>query len=84
MPKIPRIRPTDPRLKIPHMGWNPVRARQRVRGLADGAYVYFVHSYRVEPADPAVIALEADHGVTFCAAIQKDNLFACQFHPEKS
>jgi imidazole glycerol-phosphate synthase subunit HisH len=81
---VTRLRPTDPRLKIPHMGWNPVRASQRVRGIADGAYVYFVHSYRVEPADPAIIALEADHGVTFCAAIQKDNLLACQFHPEKS
>jgi len=81
---VTRLRPTDARLKIPHMGWNPVRAKQRVRGIADGAYVYFVHSYRVEPADPSVTALEADHGVTFCAAIQKDNLFACQFHPEKS
>jgi glutamine amidotransferase len=96
---VTRLRPTDPRLKIPHMGWNPVRAPvssigalgtpvpsvpRRVRGIADGAYVYFVHSYRVEPADPSVTALEADHGVTFCAAIQKDNLFACQFHPEKS
>jgi imidazole glycerol-phosphate synthase subunit HisH len=81
---VTRLRPTDKRLKIPHMGWNPVRAKQRVRGLADGAYVYFVHSYRVEPADASVVALEADHGETFCAAIQKDNLFACQFHPEKS
>jgi glutamine amidotransferase len=81
---VMRLRPTDKRLKIPHMGWNPVRAKQRVRGLADGAYVYFVHSYRVEPADASIVALEADHGETFCAAIQKDNLFACQFHPEKS
>ncbi len=82
--RVTRLRPSDPRLKIPHMGWNRVAAKQRVRGLADGAYVYFVHSYRVEPADPAVVALEADHGVTFCAAIQQANLFACQFHPEKS
>ena len=81
---VTRLRPTDPRLKIPHMGWNPVQAKQRVRGLADGAYVYFVHSYRVVPADSSIVALEADHGETFCAAIQKDNLFACQFHPEKS
>lgn len=81
---VTRLRPQDRRLKIPHMGWNQVRARQPVRGLADGAHVYFVHSYRVEPADPAITALEADHGDTFCAAIQSQNLFACQFHPEKS
>jgi glutamine amidotransferase len=82
--KVTRLRPTDARLKIPHMGWNQVRARQPVAGLADGAHVYFVHSYRVEPTDVAITALEADHGDTFCAAIQTENLFACQFHPEKS
>jgi glutamine amidotransferase len=81
---VTRLRPSDPSLKIPHMGWNPVHANQRVRGIADGAYVYFVHSYRVEPADSSIVALQADHGVTFCAAIQKDNMLACQFHPEKS
>ena len=82
--KVTRLRPTDPRLKIPHMGWNTVRARQPVAGLADGAHVYFVHSYVVVPTDRSIIALEADHGETFCAAIQSHNLFACQFHPEKS
>ncbi len=81
---VTRLRPTDPKLKIPHMGWNQVAQKQPVPGLADGAYVYFVHSYRVEPADPAVVALEATHGVTFCAGIRKDNLLAVQFHPEKS
>ena len=82
--RVTRLRPTDPRLKIPHMGWNQVRAKQHVAGISDGAYVYFVHSYRVEPADRAITAFEADHGDTFCAAIQTQNLFACQFHPEKS
>jgi len=82
--RVTRLRPTDPKLKIPHMGWNQVVQRQPVPGLADGAYVYFVHSYRVEPADPAIVALEATHGVPFCAAIEKDNLLAVQFHPEKS
>ena len=82
--KVTRLAPTDPRLKIPHMGWNPVRARQPVPGIADGDHVYFVHSYRVVPADPAVIALEATHGETFCAGIRTDNLLAVQFHPEKS
>jgi glutamine amidotransferase len=79
---VTRLVPGDPKLKIPHMGWN--RVSGRARGIDDGAYVYFVHSYRVEPADRSIVALEAQHGVTFCAAIAKDNLFACQFHPEKS
>jgi glutamine amidotransferase len=82
--RVTRLVPGDPALKIPHMGWNRVAAKQPVRGVDDGAYFYFVHSYRVMPADPAVIALEATHGVPFCAAIQHENLFACQFHPEKS
>ena len=81
---VERLVPGVPQLKIPHMGWNQVRARRPVSGLADGAYVYFVHSYRVVPANEADIALEAEHGVRFCAAIARDNLFACQFHPEKS
>jgi glutamine amidotransferase len=80
--RVTKLRPSDATLKIPHMGWNQVRGR--FPGIADGAYVYFVHSYRVEPAEPGVIALEAAHGETFCAAIAKDNLIAVQFHPEKS
>ena len=80
--RVTRLRPGDPRLKIPHIGWNQVHGR--ARGIADGAHVYFVHSYRVEPEDRSIVALETEHGVTFCAAIQRDNLFACQFHPEKS
>lgn len=80
--RVTKLRPSDPTLKIPHMGWNQVRGR--FPGIADGAYVYFVHSYRVEPAEPGVSALEAAHGETFCAAIAKDNLIAVQFHPEKS
>lgn len=80
--RVTKLRPSDPALKIPHMGWNQVRGQ--FRGIADAAYVYFVHSYRVEPADRQVVALEATHGETFCAAIAKDNLSAVQFHPEKS
>jgi imidazole glycerol-phosphate synthase subunit HisH len=81
---VTRLAPSDRRLKIPHMGWNPVRAQQPVPGITDGDHVYFVHSYRVEPANSGVIALEATHGETFCAGIRKDNLLAVQFHPEKS
>jgi glutamine amidotransferase len=85
--KVVRFRPSDPSLKVPHMGWNDVRVRREDpmwRGIPDGAFVYFVHSYYVVPEDPGVIALETDYGVKFCAAVRKDNVFACQFHPEKS
>jgi imidazole glycerol-phosphate synthase subunit HisH len=83
--RVTRLAPADPRLKIPHMGWNQVRGRDALlAGLPVGASFYFVHSYRAVPEDPAVVALEAEHGEPFCAAIRKDHLFACQFHPEKS
>jgi glutamine amidotransferase len=79
-----------PPLKVPHMGWNDCHrgpAAARARALDDtpeGTSFYFVHSYYAVPADPADVALEAEHGVRFCAAIARDNIFACQFHPEKS
>ena len=72
---------------VPHMGWNQLAVRHRppvLEGLAEGTYVYFVHSYYVVPADPAVIATETDYGGAFCSMIWRDNLFATQFHPEKS
>lgn len=81
---VTRLSPADPKLKIPHMGWNQVVQHQPVAGIADGAYVYFVHSYRVAPSDRSIVAFEATHGETFCAGIRKDNLLAVQFHPEKS
>jgi imidazole glycerol-phosphate synthase subunit HisH len=77
-------------LKVPHMGWNACR---RVPGAAlpplladtpDGTYFYFVHSFYPVPADRRDLALTADHGGSFCAAVARDNIFACQFHPEKS
>lgn len=76
--------------KVPHIGWNQISppagraADPMLDGIADGAHVYFVHSYYAVPADPEVIAVETDYGGRFCAAVRKDNLFACQFHPEKS
>ncbi len=80
----PPATPEGHALKVPHMGWNRVAMKQPVAGIADGAHVYFVHSYYCVPADPEVVALETTHGITFCAAIQSANLLACQFHPEKS
>jgi glutamine amidotransferase len=74
-------------LKVPHMGWNPLRFARDCplfKGLPQQSSVYFVHSYYAEPADPEVIAATADYPTPFAAAIWKDNIFATQFHPEKS
>jgi glutamine amidotransferase len=73
--------------KVPHMGWNRVERRRRApifAGIEDGAHFYFVHSYYVVPADRRVIDGEAAYPEPFCASIWRDNLFATQFHPEKS
>lgn len=72
---------------VPHMGWNQLRIVRRAPALADardGDHVYFVHSYYVVPTDASVIAAETDYGWPFCAAVWRDNVFATQFHPEKS
>lgn len=72
---------------VPHMGWNQLRIDRRAPALADtrdGDHVYFVHSYYVVPADANVIAAETDYGGPFCAAVWRNNVFATQFHPEKS
>jgi glutamine amidotransferase len=74
-------------LKVPHMGWNRgcfLRPAPLLRGLADGTFFYFVHSYVCVPDDPRLVAIETDYGGPFCAAVWQDNLFATQFHPEKS
>jgi glutamine amidotransferase len=76
-----------PEYSVPHMGWNQLAIRRPapiLRGLAEGTYVYFVHSYYVVPKDPGVIATETDYGGPFCSMIWRDNVFATQFHPEKS
>ncbi|MFQ5881925.1 MAG: imidazole glycerol phosphate synthase subunit HisH [Candidatus Methylomirabilales bacterium] len=75
------------RLKIPHMGWNRVHLRREVpimKGIPDGSYFYFVHSYYVEPEEESVIAGITEYGIPFTSMIWRDNLFATQFHPEKS
>ncbi|MCY2993975.1 MAG: imidazole glycerol phosphate synthase subunit HisH [Planctomycetota bacterium] len=73
--------------KVPHMGWNQALIRRRapiLDGIAEGTHFYFVHSYYVVPEDTEVIAIEADYHRPFCAMVWRDNLFATQFHPEKS
>jgi len=76
-----------PSVKLPHIGWNQVWIKQKegiYSGLEDGDYLYFVHSYHVVPKDKDIIASETDYGIYFVSAVQKDNLWAVQFHPEKS
>jgi glutamine amidotransferase len=73
--------------KVPHMGWNSGKILRRapiLEGIADGTHFYFVHSYYVVPHDESIIAIETDYPRPFCAAVWRDNLFATQFHPEKS
>jgi len=76
------------RLKVPHMGWNQLNIKNPdapiFRDIPEGSYMYFVHSYYVQPEDSAVIAATTDYGIEFTSMIARDNLFAMQFHPEKS
>jgi imidazole glycerol-phosphate synthase subunit HisH len=75
------------RLKVPHMGWNRVqqaRSHPLWDGIDDGSFFYFVHSYYVAPADAALTVGESDYGPRFTCAVARDNIFATQFHPEKS
>lgn len=77
-----------PGLKIPHMGWNQLIDRQPdnplLAGIPAEAWFYFVHSYHVVPADPCLVAARSEHGIPVTAMIRQGNLFATQFHPEKS
>jgi glutamine amidotransferase len=81
------LSPRGERLKVPHMGWSPVRqARPHPmwRGIEDGARFYFAHSYYPVPADPSLTAGTVDYPTPFTCAISRANIFATQFHPEKS
>jgi glutamine amidotransferase len=74
-------------LKIPHMGWNSISIKRRAPALQDvpdNSHVYFVHSFHVVPEDKGVIATTTPYGTEFVSSIWKDNIFAVQFHPEKS
>jgi len=82
-----RLQPDGSRFKVPQMGWNQVFQTQPHpiwRGVPDASYFYFVHSYYARPSDARHSAGEADYGTRFTAAIARDNIFATQFHPEKS
>ena len=84
--RVVRFSP-DPERKIPHMGWNSLRMVRRapeLAGIEDGAYVYFVHSYYPVPRDADVVATTTPYGEEFASSVVRDNVFACQFHPEKS
>ena len=85
--KILRI-PDGEGLKVPHIGWNSLsfpNGRGRLfAGLSQEPYVYFVHSYYLKAEDPQIVAATTEYGVSIHAAVEKGNLFACQFHPEKS
>lgn len=79
--------PLDVGVKVPHIGWSPLEVRQHdglLAGIHPGDQVYFVHSLVTEPADEAAVAAYAEHGIRFAAAIQHENIWATQFHPEKS
>jgi imidazole glycerol-phosphate synthase subunit HisH len=74
------------KVKLPHIGWAPLATRDAslFDGIGPDDYFYFVHSYALVCADPAHVAATASYGSTFTAAVRKDNVFGCQFHPEKS
>jgi imidazole glycerol-phosphate synthase subunit HisH len=82
-----RLQPDGSRYKVPQMGWNRVRQAQPHAlwaGIADGAWFYFVHSFYAEPSEARHSAGLTDYGVGFTSAVARDNIFATQFHPEKS
>lgn len=84
---VPQNVQGKPRLKVPHMGWNAVswqRSDPLLAGLTSGVGVYFVHGYYALPGDDSVISSTCDYGIKFCASIWRKNIWATQFHPEKS
>lgn len=84
---VHRLEPADPKLKIPHMGWNELildRPHAVLDGIADGDHAYFVHSFHLTPANPEQLFAHADHAGPVTAVVGRDNLVGTQFHPEKS
>lgn len=79
--------PSDSGLKVPHIGWNSLQFPNRGRlfeNLNENPFVYFVHSFYLQAADESIVTATTDYGVQIHASVEKGNLFACQFHPEKS
>ena len=84
---VVEFQPTDPTTKVPHMGWNTVDKKLDAPVLdqvSSGTHFYFVHSFYVRPKDPSVVALSCKYDVDFCAMVWHENVYATQFHPEKS
>ncbi|MBI2501500.1 MAG: imidazole glycerol phosphate synthase subunit HisH [Deltaproteobacteria bacterium] len=84
--RVAALQPTS-KHKVPHMGWNRIKKLKRIPLLGDvpdGSYFYFVHSYYVIPKEESIVITETDYIKDFCSSVARDNLFACQFHPEKS
>jgi imidazole glycerol-phosphate synthase subunit HisH len=82
-----RVRKIPEGVIVPHMGWNQLRLRTQdplLAGIEPGSFVYFVHSYYVDPAAAEITLASTDHGIEFAAIVHKDNIWATQFHPEKS
>jgi glutamine amidotransferase len=73
-------------LKVPQIGWNSIKIvkGKLLEGVKDNSYFYFVHSYYVEPLDDKIISVKTDYGIEYCSGIVKDNIYAFQFHPERS
>lgn len=85
--QVKKLEPNDPRLTIPHMGWNAisfVRAHPLFAGIEDGAHMYYANSFALTPSHPEDVVAITDHGGPFTAAVAKDNVAGVQFHPEKS
>ncbi len=79
--------PESDQIKVPHMGWNQIsfpREGRLFKGISDGSYVYFVHSYYLKADDPSIVTARCSYGLDFDASVESGNIFACQFHPEKS
>lgn len=84
--RIKRI-PNGEGLKIPHMGWNSIEVKKDdklLKGVENDSYVYFVHSYYLDAQDKSIVSSQTEYGVKIDASVSKDNVFATQFHPEKS
>jgi len=85
--EVVKITPSDPALKIPHMGWNElkkVRSHPLLEGVPDGAHAYFVHSFQMLPALPEDLIATTDYGGPLTAMVGNENIAGTQFHPEKS